>query len=101
MEDLAVKVRKVHDIEIDESDGADARRSKIERHRRSQSSGADQKHTRFPERALADLSHLRQEDLAVVAHQLFASQLRRVTAPFGIHVGGILRGESTSSSLGR
>ena len=51
--------------------------------------------------ALPIFSDLRKEDLAVVAHQLFASQLRRVTAPFGIHVGGILRGESTSSSIGR
>jgi hypothetical protein len=36
-----------------------------------------------------------------IANNLFASQLRRASAPFNIHVGGILRSESSSSSVGR
>src|SRR5450759_2293418 len=100
MEDLALKVREIDSVEIDKPKGADTRRGEIERHRRAQSSRTNQKHARFLERALPVLSHLRQENVAAVANQLLAGQLRRVSAPFNIHVS-ILRSESSGSSVGR
>jgi hypothetical protein len=101
MEDLPLEVREIDGIEIDKPNGADAGGREIESHGRAQSSRSDQKHSRCLERALPVLPHLRQENVAAIANELFASQLRRVSAPFNIHAGGILRSESSGSSIGR
>ena len=101
MKDLSLQVRKIDYIEVDEADGTDARCREVERHGRTQSTRTNQQHPRLLERALTVLSHLGEEDVAAITYQLFARQLGRLAAPFNIHVGGILRSQSSSSSVGR
>jgi hypothetical protein len=101
MEDLPLEVGEIDRIEIDKPKGADTGGREIESHGRAQPSGAHQQHSRCLERALPVFPYLRQENVPAIANKLFASQLRRASAPFNIHVGGILRSESLSSSVGR
>jgi hypothetical protein len=101
MKDLSLKVREIDHIEIDQPDRTNACGCEVECHGRAQSARTNQQHPRLLERALTVLSHLWQEDVAAITQQLFARQLGRLAAPFNIHVGGILRSQSSSSSVGR
>ena len=44
VDDLALKVRDVDDVEIDQAERADARRGEVQRQRRPQAAGADAEH---------------------------------------------------------
>jgi len=95
VQDLAMKIRQIDDIEIYQTDGADSRGGEIKRHRRAKPTGAHKQHSGAFERALPALANLRQEQVAAVPHQLFVSQIDRVTPPFRIH-DSILGGENRS-----
>src|SRR6185295_7837329 len=69
-QDLALEVRLVHAVEIDEPEPADSRRREIEPERRAQAAAADQQHARRLELPLARGADLGQDEMAAVAAQL-------------------------------
>jgi len=101
MKNLPLEVRQVDNIEIDQPQSADASRGEIECDRRSETPGSDEEDSRLLERALAFFSNLRQENVAAVANELFASQLRRFASGSAIHTHDIFRTESVCPTTGR
>ena len=75
MEDLALQVGEVDGIEIYQAQSADPGGREIHRRGRSQTTGADAKHSRRLETLLPSRSNLRQQDVAAIAKQLLARQL--------------------------
>ena len=67
MNNLALQVGVVHDIEIDETESAYAGGGEIERHRRAQASGADAEHARGFQLLLTLHAHLGHDEMAGVA----------------------------------
>ncbi len=70
--DLALQVRLVHDVVVDEADGADAGCREVERHRRAQAAGPDEQDLRVEQPALSLGADLRDERLPRVAPRLGA-----------------------------
>ena len=64
MHDLALQVRVVDDVGIDDAERADTRRREIERRGRAEASGADQEDARVEQLLLSDLADLRNQDVA-------------------------------------
>ena len=60
VQDLALEVRGVDDVHVDDADRADAGRGEIERRRRTESAGAEQEHLGVQEPLLALLAHFGQ-----------------------------------------
>jgi hypothetical protein len=77
VEDLALEVRHVDDVEIDDSDRADAGRRQVEAGRRAQPARADEQDLRVEELRLALGPDLRDEEVAAVALLLVVGQDRR------------------------
>ncbi len=67
VDDLPLQVADIHGVEVDDPDGADARRGQIQGRRRSQSARADAQDTRRLETPLPFFPHLRQEEMPAVA----------------------------------
>ena len=67
VDDLALEVRDVDHVVVDDAERADARRREVERGRRAEPAGAEQQHLRVEQLALAVLADLRQEEVARVA----------------------------------
>ena len=67
VEDLALKVRSVDDIEVDDADPADAGEREVECHGRTEPAGADDQHARFDDLALPGAADLRHDQVAAVA----------------------------------
>ena len=74
MEYLPLEVGSVHLVEIHDSEPSDASGGEIERGRRAESAGADDKNLRGQQFLLAAKSNLLQQDLPVVALCLFVCQ---------------------------
>ena len=70
MDDLALEVRVVDDVGVDDAERADAGRREVERRRRAEPAGADQEHARVEQLLLALLADLGDEDVARVARPL-------------------------------
>ena len=70
VDDLALQVRLVDDVGVDDPDRADARRGEVERGGRAEAAGADQQHARLEQLELAGLADLGDQDVAAVARAL-------------------------------
>ena len=75
MEDLALQVALVDDVEVDEADAADAGRGQVERGGRAEPAGADQQHAAGLQPALPVDPDLGHDQVARVAGDLLARQL--------------------------
>ena len=87
MNDLALQVADVDHVEVDESDGPDARGREIHRRRRAQPACADAEHARGLQPLLAFYADLGQHQVAAVALELArvssaATILRRSRSDF-------------------
>ena len=74
MEDLALEVREVDDVGIDDPEGAHAGRREIEGRRRAETACADQQHLRAQELLLPRLPHLGEHEVAAVALHLLRGE---------------------------
>ena len=77
MDDLALEVRVVDDVGIDDAERADARRREVERRGRAEPAGADQEHARVEQLLLPLLADLGDQDVARVAGALLRAQRAR------------------------
>ena len=78
VQDLALQVRLVDHVHVDDAERADAGRGQVEGGRRAQPAGAEQEDLRVEQLQLAHLAHLGQEQVALVAVALGRGQgLRR------------------------
>ncbi len=75
VEDLPLQVREIHHVAVDQADRADACRSQIQRDRRPQTSGADDKDFGPAQFLLAFPSHLLEDDLPAVSFDLFFGKI--------------------------
>ncbi len=67
MQDLALQVRLVDHVHVDDAERADAGRGQIERRRRPEPARTEQQHLRVEQLQLADLAHLGQQQVALIA----------------------------------
>ncbi len=67
MQDLALQVAEIHHVVIGDPQGADARRSQIERRRRTQPARTDQQHARRLQALLASQANFRQAQVPRIA----------------------------------
>ena len=74
VQDLALEVRDVDDVGVDDPEGADARCGQVDRGRRAEPARADQEHLRVEQPELALLADLRDEHVAAVALELLGVQ---------------------------
>ena len=79
VQDLALQVRLVDDVHVDDADRADAGRREVHRRRRAEPAGAEQQHLGVEQLELALLAHLGQQEVALVAVALLGGQ--RAGAP--------------------
>src|SRR3989441_5237652 len=75
VDDLALQVRLVHHVEVDEADGPYARGREVERGRGAESARADEQHARGLELALPLHPHVRQDQVTRVPQNLLVRQL--------------------------
>jgi hypothetical protein len=75
VDDLALEIGLVDDVEIDEADGADSRGGEVKRQRGSEAAGADAEDLRGLELLLALHSDLGKDEVAGVAGDLFVREL--------------------------
>ena len=74
MDDLALQVAGIDEIEIDEPKRPDPRRGEIQRRRRSQSTRADEHHARALEFRLAFETYIRKREVPGIPQQLLMRQ---------------------------
>ena len=74
VDDLALQVADVDDVEVDEADGPDARRGEVERGRRTEPAGADEQRLRAEELRLAGRADLGDQQVAAVALLLLGGE---------------------------
>ena len=74
VDDLALEVADVDDVEVDDADGPDARRGEVERGRRAEAAGADEQRLRAEQLRLALGADLGDEQVAAVALLLLGGQ---------------------------
>ena len=67
VDDLALEVGQVDDVEVDETDGPDPGRREIQRRRAAEAAGADEQRLRGEQPCLAGRADLRDEQVAAVA----------------------------------
>ncbi len=79
MNDLALQIRLIHVVSIDDADGTDSGGRKIQESRRTQSSGADTQYARILQPLLAVDADIRDDEVPAVPAHLIAGQryLRR------------------------
>lgn len=75
MQDLPVKIRFIHHVEIQDSESADARGSEVIRSRRAEAACADDEGRRAFQLFLARRADFRHDDVARVSGELFGSQI--------------------------
>ena len=76
VDDLALEVADVDDVEVDDADGPDAGRGEVERGRRPEPAGADQERLRAEELRLAGRADLGDQQVAAVALLLLGGRGR-------------------------
>ena len=76
--DLALQIAGVHDVEVDQPQRANARCGQIKSQRRAQPAGAHAEHTRGFQLALALHAHLGQNQVARVAGEIVGGQFGKV-----------------------
>src|SRR5262249_42858935 len=90
VDDLALEIRRVHDVVVDDADRPDARRSQVERGWRAETTGPDQQHPRVEQPDLALLADLWNQQVPAVAGPLVgierAWQNGRKAVPFPVRV---------------
>ena len=74
VQDLALEVREVDDVEVDDADRADAGEGEVERRGAAEAAGADDEHLRLHQLALADRADLRHDDVPAVAVHLLGRE---------------------------
>jgi len=74
VDDLALEVGHIDDIEVDHTDGAHAGRGKVEQARGTQAAGADEQRLRAQQPGLTFRTDLGDEQVAAVALLLLATQ---------------------------
>ena len=74
VEDLALEVREVDNVEVDDPDRADAGRREVERGRAAETAGADQQRLRLEEAGLAGRADFGDQQVAAVALLLLAAE---------------------------
>src|SRR3972149_3083333 len=74
VEDLALQVREVDEVEVDDADGADAGEGQVESDGRAEGAGADDEHLRVDDLALTDAADLGHDDVPRVARHLLRRQ---------------------------
>ena len=77
MDDLALEVRDVDHVVVDDAERADAGRREVQRGRRAEPAGAEQEHLGVEQLLLALLADLGQEEVAAVALALLGRPLAR------------------------
>ena len=82
VDDLALQVAGVDDVEVDEAERADAGRGEVERERRAEAAGADAEDAGGLQLLLAFHADLGQDQVARVAGDLFVGQLREFGGEF-------------------
>ena len=70
VDDLALEVRLVHDVVVDDPERPDAGRREVERRRGAEPAGADEEHARVQQLLLAGLADLGDQEVAAVAAAL-------------------------------
>ena len=76
-DDLALQVRRVDDVHVDDAERADAGRREVERGGRAEAAGADQQHARVEQLQLALLADLGDQEVAAVALALLGVERAR------------------------
>ena len=76
VEDLALEVRRVDDVGVDEAERADAGRREVERRGAAEAARAEQEHLAPEQLRLAGLADLGEEDVTRVAIALRVGELR-------------------------
>jgi hypothetical protein len=82
VDDLALKVGLVDDVEVDEADGAYPRCGEVEREGSSEAAGADAEDAGCLELLLALHADLGKDEVAGVAGDLFVGELRELDGFF-------------------
>ena len=77
MDDLALEVRLVDDVGVDDAERADARGREVERRRRAEAAGADQQDARVEQLQLALLADLGDQQVPRVAAALLGLERAR------------------------
>ena len=74
--DLPLQIRQRHLVVVDDAKRADAGGCQIEQHRRAESAGADDQHTRCLQFCLPRTANLAQDDVTGIAFEFFSSEHR-------------------------
>ena len=74
MEDLALQVRRVDDVHVDDAERADAGGREVQRGGGAEAAGAEEEHLRLEQLLLARLADLGEEDVALVAVALLGAR---------------------------
>ena len=77
VQDLALQVRHVHAVEVDDADLPDAGCRQVHRDRRTEAAGADHQHARVEQLALPGSADVRQDDVTRVPLDLVLVEHRR------------------------
>ena len=78
MNDLPLQIAEIHRVELDHADGADARRSQVQRNGRAESARTDEQHFRCLEPFLTLHADFRENQVARIAFDIFVGQFRAV-----------------------
>ena len=74
VQDLALQVRRVDDVHVDDAERADARSREVERGGRAEAARTEQQHAALEQLLLAGLADLGKEDVAAVAVALLGGE---------------------------
>jgi len=75
VDDLALQVRLVDHVEVDDAQRADTGRGQVHQRGRAEAAGADAQHLGVLQAALADLAYVRDDQVPGVAPDLFDGQV--------------------------
>ena len=78
VDDLALQVREIDAVEIDDAQGADTGGGEVHQHRRAEAPRADHQHLGVDQPRLPDAADLGQDDVARVALQLGFGEIHSV-----------------------
>ena len=74
MQHLALQVGRLHDVEVDKADAADARRREVQRDRRAEAAGPDHQGGRVEQPPLPLVADLGEQQVACVAIPLLRGE---------------------------
>ena len=77
VQDLALQVRRVDHVHVDDAERADAGGAEVQRGGRAEATGAEQQHLGVEQLVLTLLAHLGQQQVALVAVALLGGEGRR------------------------